>query len=437
MRSRTIAVPLAVAVAAFTAACGGADAAVDGPDAVEGADPPDADPVEIDFLSLAWQPGAVAANQEIVEQWNAENPDITVNLVQGDWDSINDQLTSGFEGGTAPDLFHFEDSGLRTYAERGNLLDLEPYLSEEFIADIPEATWQAVQYDGLDGTWGVPFLQEPIVLYADTGALTAAGARIPTPDEPWTWEEFATVARDLSGPDVYGAGFSLRGTSAVTRLANVGHSLGAQYLQQDGDTWSTVFGDGEAALPELLRGLIDDGAMSVDVVGLGTSDMTANFLQGRFVTFFGGAYIRSQIVEGNPSFDWATLPAPVGDNATQSNVSQTISVAADTEHPEEAVAFLEYFLNPENQVKLALGDWLVPTSTTALDDPTLREGDLGWDVAVAGADNLEQLPYQRLPRYGEWADAVAPAFLEYFTGAGDLERLRTDVVSAGDAVLGR
>lgn len=400
-------------------------------------EPTSSGPVELDFLSLAWQPGAVEANKVIVDQWNADNPDIQVNLVQGDWDSVDDLLTTSFEGGTEPDLFHNEDTALRTYAERGNVLDLGQYVSDDFRASIPEAAWESVQFDGIDGVWGVPFLHESTVVFANKDALDAAGIELPTVDDPWAWDEFAAVAQELSSEGVYGAAFGLKGASGVTRIANVGYSTGAEFFVQDGENWTTQFGEGEKVLPELLRSMIDSGSMSVDVTGLGSSDLTANFLQGRFVTFFGGDYIRSQIIDGAPSFEWVTLPAPTGVNSNQSNFAQTISISSGTENPEAAVAFLEYFTNAENQVKLALGDWELPTATDALADPAFADSSVGWDVVVGTAANLKRLPYQQIPNFAEWTDAVAPAFLEYFTGAGDIDRLASEVKEAGDAVLSR
>ena len=69
-------------------------------------------PVEITFQSLAYQDSTVAATKEIVDSWNADNPDIQVKLTQGSWDNVHDQLVTQFQGGTAPDVIQDESSDI-------------------------------------------------------------------------------------------------------------------------------------------------------------------------------------------------------------------------------------------------------------------------------------------------------------------------------------
>ena len=96
------------------------------------------------FQSLAFQEPTVAATDEIVAAWNEANPDIQVELRQGSWDNVHDELVTQFAGGTAPDIIHDESADIMGFAEQGYLADLTPYLSEELMADVPEGVWQAV-----------------------------------------------------------------------------------------------------------------------------------------------------------------------------------------------------------------------------------------------------------------------------------------------------
>lgn len=426
MRSRKLATALAVGLAAVSVSACATTAE-------------EQDAVSLRFYTLAWQPGAVESTEAVVAAWNEQNPDINVELVRGDWDSIDDFLTTSFEGGTAPDLFHYEGFELRKFADRGNLLNLDDVLSSEFVGSISDQAWETVQYDGLEGTWGVPFLQEPVMLYANLDLVEAAGAQLPEPSEGWTWDEFRSFALALTEDGQYGASFALRGSGAMGRVINIGQGFGADYFSDAGGSWSTQLGDEELAFPRILRDLIvEDGSMSADVLGLGSSDLTTNFLRGEYATYFGGAYLRSQIVEGSPSFDWVALPAPSGpEGSLQSNSAQTISISASSEHPQEAAEFLEFFLNAENQVSLALGDWLLPTNVEALADPRLAEPSVSGDTVVAAAANLQFATYQRIGNFSEWAGEVAPIFAEYYTGAISEEELTSRVIEAGDAVLER
>ncbi|MBD2818765.1 hypothetical protein ID867_18065, partial [Streptomyces parvulus] len=44
----------------------------------------------------------------------------------------------------------------------------------------------------------------------------------------------------------------------------------------------------------------------------------------------------------------------------------------------EAAAFVDFLLRPDNMVRLALGDWMLPTGTRALADPALHTPERGW-----------------------------------------------------------
>ena len=83
------------------------------------------------FQSLAFQAPTIKATKNIVASWNAANPDIQVKYVQGSWDSVQDQLVTQFQGGTAPDIIQYESAAMTGFAQQGYLADLGPYLSDD------------------------------------------------------------------------------------------------------------------------------------------------------------------------------------------------------------------------------------------------------------------------------------------------------------------
>jgi ABC-type glycerol-3-phosphate transport system substrate-binding protein len=115
-----------------------------------------------------------------------------------------------------------------------------------------------------------------------------------------------------------------------------------------------------------------------------------------------------------------------------------LSVAEDSPHKKEAAAFIDFLLRPRNMVRLALGDWMLPTGTGALRDPALRVEEDGWAVGTALARYLRSAPAQSVRGYPEWKDKVAtPAFQEYYSGAIGLGELRERLVGDGNLVLAR
>ncbi|MFG1701040.1 ABC transporter substrate-binding protein [Nonomuraea sp. NPDC049309] len=419
------------AVLTLAAACGGGGGESSAP----------GEPVKIDFLSLAWQKESVAANKQIVEEWNKAHPDIQVTYVQGSWDNVNDQLVTQFSGGTAPDVIHNDSPALAGFASDGYLLDLKDKLPAELKSDIPQAAWDTVTFDdgqGGQGIYGVPFLQESQVIIANKKLLDAAKVRIPTPDDPWSWDEFSEAAKKMTKGGTYGIAWPMK--SPVNKTLNLALNFGGTFFQTtDGKTTVKVGPEEREVLQRIHDQLYKDKSADPAALGQGTADPLPAFYQGKFAMLPTGVYLRQQVAEQAPDdFEWVTLPAPKGTTAEQGAVSQTLSIAQDSKHPDEAMQFIAFFLNAENQAKLAKGDWLLPTSQKAASDPAITTKENGWDVATASAKNLVVAPFLKVNGFDEWKSKVAtPVLQEYFANKITIDEAAKRLVEDGNKVLER
>ncbi|MER7869315.1 extracellular solute-binding protein [Streptomyces sp. UNC401CLCol] len=394
--------------------------------------------VTLRFQSLAWQQESVEATKELVDEWNALHPEIQVEYVQGSWDSVHDQLLTSFEGGEAPDIVHDASDDLADFAYGGHLADLTDLLPERLTSDIPALSWESVTFG--DGVYGVPFLQEPRVLIADAVRLKESGVRIPTPEHPWSWAEFRQVAKELSGDGRYGVAWPLK--EPVSATLNLSLSAGGRLFHRGADGKVTVrFEDGDEVVPRTISEQVSaDHSASPTTLGSGGSDTLPGLFAGKYAMVPLGFSYRQQIVQQAPKgFRWQVLPAPAGAGGLAQGVSpQTLSVAEDCPHKEEAVAFLDFLLQPRNMVRLALGDWMLPTGRQALADPALRTPEHGWATGTALAAHLRPAPAQSVRGYPEWKDKVAtPALQEYYSGAIGLGELRKRLEKDGNLVLAR
>ena len=62
--------------------------------------------------------------KQIVASWNASHPNIHVNEIQVDPDSVHDYLVTNFAGGTAPDIVHDEAADIAGFTQQGYLATL-------------------------------------------------------------------------------------------------------------------------------------------------------------------------------------------------------------------------------------------------------------------------------------------------------------------------
>ncbi|SDJ62002.1 ABC transporter substrate-binding protein [Streptomyces indicus] len=394
--------------------------------------------ITLQFQSLAWQAESVEVNKELVKEWNAAHPDVQVKYIQGSWDSVHDQLLTSFEGGEAPDIIHDASDDLADFAYGGYLADLTDLIPARLKSDIPRNSWETATFQ--DGIYGVPFLQEPRVLMANAKWLKESGVRIPTPDKPWTWQEFRAVTKELSGDGKYGVAWPLK--EPVSATLNLSLSAGGRlfHRQQDGKV-EIRFEEGDAVVPGTIHDQVNtDGSASGTTLGMGGSDTLPGFFGGKYAMVPLGFSYRQQIVQQAPDgFEWQVLPAPAGaDGLTQGVSPQTLSISEDTEHKKEAMEFIDFMLQPENMVRLAQGDWMLPTGTEALKAPALHAEKDGWATGTALAAHLTSAPAQSVRGYPEWKDKVAtPALQEYYSGAIDAEELEKRLVKDGNLVLRR
>jgi multiple sugar transport system substrate-binding protein len=419
------------AVVAVATACGGGGGESSSPN----------EPVKIDFLSLAWQKESIAANKQIVDEWNKAHPNLQVTYVQGSWDNVNDQLVTQFAGGTAPDVIHNDSPALAGFAADGYLLDLSGKVPAELKSDIPQPAWDTVTFDGGDGkqgVYGVPFLQESQVIIANKKLLDDSGVRVPTADQPWTWDEFSAAAKKMTKGGTFGVAWPMK--QPVNRTLNLALNFGGTFFQQSGGKTTVKVGAEEREVLQRIHDqLHKDKSADPGVLGQGTADPLPAFYQGKFALLPTGVFLRQQVAEQAPDgFEWVTLPAPTGTSAQQGAVSQTLSVAQDSEHPDEAMQFMSFFLNGPNQARLAKGDWLLPTSQKAAADPAMSTEDNGWDVATASVKNLVVAPFLKVNGFDEWKTKVAtPALQEYFAGKITIDEVATRLVDEGNKVLER
>ncbi|MGW0831897.1 ABC transporter substrate-binding protein [Streptomyces prunicolor] len=394
--------------------------------------------ITLRFQSLAWQDESVTANKELVKEWNATHPDVKVEYVQGSWDSVHDQLLTSFEGGEAPDIIHDASDDLADFAYGGYLADLRNLLPTRLKSEIPQRSWDTTAFG--DGIYGVPFLQEPRVLIANATWLKKARVRIPTPEHPWSWPEFRDITRRLTGDGKYGVAWPLK--EPVSATLNLSLSAGGELFHRGTDGKVTVrFDKADQVVPRTIHDQANvDHSASPTTLGSGGSDTLPGFFGGKYAMIPLGFSYRQQIVQQAPKgFDWQVLPAPAGADGLAQGVSpQTLSIAEDSPHKKQAAEFIDFLLQPKNMVRLALGDWMLPTGTQALKSPALHTTKDDWATGTALADHLVSAPAQSVRGYPEWKDKVAtPAFQEYYSGAITLAELRQRLEKDGNLVLAR
>lgn len=404
--------------------------------ASNGADSTEDGAVTLQFQSLSDQPATQAAVKSIVDEWNTENEDVQVEIVQAGWDGAFDKLITQFTGGTAPDIIHFEASSIVSFATDGYLADLTPYIDEDLKSDISEGIWDSVTQDG--EIIAYPSTLQSYMVFANADLLEAAGVEIPSGDT-MTWQELQEIAQATTKDGNYGLGWGLASPTATMMSLSLGFDGG--YFDGEGADASIEVGESELAVPELIHEMAyTDKSIEPTSLTQSGSDVLASFYGGKVAMTAQGSFQATNIANDAPEgFNWVALPPLEGSaGAIQAANPQTYSVNVDSEYVEESADFLNYFMSGENLASIAYADALIPSSDTARAEvETLAADNPAWTQVLASGDGLEGPPFLKVEKYTEWKDTIAtPAFQQYLADQITSEELATQLSTGWDDIAG-
>ena len=426
---------LALAVTSL-AACGGGTDNGGGGDASGTGDGASTEGVNLTFQSLSDQPAAIAAVKGIVDTWNADHPDIQVEIVPAGWDGIYDKLITQFNGGSAPDIIHYEAASIIPFAADGYLADLTDLIDPDLQSDVSQGIWDSVTVDGQ--VIAVPTELQSYMVFANKGLLDAAGVEVPTGDT-MTWDQFREIAQATTTKGVYGVGWGLKSPTATMMSLALGFDGG--YFDGTGLDVTIDVGDDELAVPVAIHQMAyDDQSILPVTLTQSGSEVLASFYAGQVaMTVQGSFQAANMAVDAPADLDWVVLPPLEGSaGATQSANPQTLSVNIDSANVEAAAQFVNFFASTDNLVALNRADALIPPSTSAQEAMAAELGsENGWDMILGSGKVLESAPFLFVNNYTQWKDTVAtPAFQRYLANEIDETELQAQLTDGWDQIGG-
>src|SRR5512146_1690919 len=162
-----------------------------------GAKPPVASAGPVEISMMMWgDPAELEVWNQIVADFQAINPNITVKVEVSDWDSYWTKLKTLLSAGTPPDVFAMDAPLYLDYQSRGVLLNLQPYLDKNagMLDGVYPQTLEA--YKTPDGMYGLPRDFQTVVLFYNKDMFDAAGVAYPTAN--WTYDDLRAAAKQLT-----------------------------------------------------------------------------------------------------------------------------------------------------------------------------------------------------------------------------------------------
>ena len=151
-----------------------------------------ADPVTITY-SYWGTPDEAASVQAVADKFNAEHPDIKVEVMAIPNEEYVTKLNTMAAAGELPDCGIMSESGVLDFAEKGLLADISGMYEGKESMPLDSITFEKDGAPVADSG-----ANEILLLYYNKDMFDAAGLEYPSASEPMAWDEFVALAKKLT-----------------------------------------------------------------------------------------------------------------------------------------------------------------------------------------------------------------------------------------------
>ena len=313
------------------------------------------DVVEIEYWQYNFAARVDAMNM-LIEQFEAENPDIRV-IHNSDipYANFRDEIAASAPAGVGPDVVTLFYGWIPAFVDAGYLTPLpeEPF-SEEFILETFSPMVANSKFEG--SYWAIPTAVRSLALFWNKDIFAAAGLDPETP--PATLDEFVDIALATTIYDGDADIFNITQQGHAPALAAQDHhwfrevllrQFGGVPYSDDGRTVTYNSEAGCAAFSWLAAFETEHKTGSNDLF----EDATNSFINGTAALHVDGSFRVGTIARNNPDLNYGVTELPIGPNGEQHTFGSywthgiTRRANDDPARMEAAVKFLQFITRPE------------------------------------------------------------------------------------------
>jgi multiple sugar transport system substrate-binding protein len=311
-----------------------------------------------------WAQAAEAeALPKILEEFEKENPDVTVKVTAIPWEAAHNKYQTAIAGGSAPDVAHMGTTWMGDFAYA-----FDPTPSEIDTSGFFPGPVGTTEVDGASA--GVPWYVDTRMVYYRSDLAAQAGFE----KFPETWDDFKALAQAFqskAGAE-FGVGLPTGGPDSFQSMLSFPWSNGAELMSEDGSEWTVDTPEMVEALTYYQSFFTEGIADTNAVTDAGAAESA--FVDGSTPMLFAGPSMIGQLAAvGGPEFadKYAVARVPAQKSSTSFTGGGNLVVFKDTENRDASWKLVQWLTQPEVQVKWnrATGD--LPSIPEAWDDPAL------------------------------------------------------------------
>ncbi|HLR97476.1 MAG TPA: extracellular solute-binding protein [Jiangellaceae bacterium] len=320
-----------------------------------GGDGSDGGSTTLELLVPTYSDATQGLWDDMIADFEAENPDITVNLDVQSWDNINDVISTRIQGQDIPDILNID--AFAGYVNDDLLYPASEVLSQETIENFQDSFVENASMGGEQ--YGLPMIASVRQLFYNADVLEEAGVSEP----PATWDELLEAATTISEAegDAHGYGMPLGSEEAQAETAIFFFGGGGTYGDENEITLNTPE-NVEAA--QFMQEMIEAGVTQPDPGATDRTPLLNVFGQGQIGMMIGLPPFIGQIEESNPEMNLQVAPIPTQDGEPFTlGVADHLMAFDKGEDKQEAIqAFLEFFYQDEQYLNFVETEGFLPVT---------------------------------------------------------------------------
>ncbi len=310
--------------------------------------------VVLEYWEMDW--GFQQVLQDMVTEFNQQNPDIYVKMTQLEWGDYTQKILGAIAAGSPPDVSGGDGGMPFTLTAQEQALPLDElynqWKSDGRFEDLTEWGQEKWNYGG--HYVGVSWQIDPRAIFYRTDMFEAAGITPPT-----THDELLAAAKQLTDPSKEQYGICVPGKQGS-------YDTDQFYMQlvfQNGGSLADEQGNPTFDTPEHLEALkfekeLVDAAAPPGTPSYTFAETSQLYQQNKCAMVFNGGWFIGQLESEAPEIMTKTAMLPAlkgrGPNAAQRIVGfyNPWMVYKQSEHPAEAMKFIDFMMKKENLQKI-------------------------------------------------------------------------------------
>ena len=305
---------------------------------------------------------------DAIARFNEDHPDVKVEqtcVPVTEWSDFIQKWITMTTSGEAPDVINLGLEAAQMAVDNELIQPLDDIVADDdYLSELKDEYAESLlEGFSVDGKlYGLPSGTQTMVMYYNKHMFVDAG--LAYPQDGWTWDDFYSMAKQLTKDDgsVYGYGLS----SAYFQLTPWWTSNGAYLTDDDGNP--TVNSEGMVEAVDFLKKLVDEkitpDPISSDVYTMFSSNQLAMVGAGRW-------QLNAWEDAGLTNADFDCVQWPVNKEESSVYGGSAWCIGTGTENQDLAIDLLKAMVSDETMKATAAGGQQIPPIESLATDPEI------------------------------------------------------------------